>query len=348
MELRPLLPVPACQYCAARACPTSQPACWELPLVQHKGRLRVSRPEQAVFPARRACLTPNAWQRIYSRMAPSFRESSVTEPSKTLIIWGMHRSGTSLLASWLHACGLHIGSELLGEGMGNERGHFEDMDFLRLHERILSANGILCGGLLKTGPLRLSPAHDEEMRELVQGKSQRRQWGWKEPRTCLFSRQYLQLLPAAYHLVVFRHYALVVDSLVRRHIKRRTSRLQRKSGFKRRYYELRLKLWQRFRLPDVINRYLAAWVKYNENLLALVEQAGPSALVLSAGDFVASSEQVFRRLQEWGFELQAVPAADCVDASMIAHTPSQDFAYDPQLKAHADAVLQRLNALAVS
>lgn len=260
----------------------------------------------------------------------------------------MHRSGTSLLASWLHACGLNIGSELLGEGMGNERGHFEDMDFLRLHERILSTNGILCGGLLKTGPLRLSPAMHGEMRGLVQRKSQSLQWGWKEPRTCLFTREYMQLLPDAYHLMVFRHYALVVDSLVRRHIRKRTSRLRRKSGLKRAYYQLRLKLWQRFRLPVVINRYLAAWVKYNENLLALLEQAGPRALVMDAGDFVAASERIVGQLQAWGFELQAVPAADCVDPSMIADTPSRNYAYDQRLEARARAIMQRLGERAMS
>jgi hypothetical protein len=259
----------------------------------------------------------------------------------------MHRSGTSMLASWLKACDLDIGRELLGEGLGNERGHFEDMDFLRLHERILAANGILCGGLLKTEPLRLSPALHSEMRELVRRKSQSPQWGWKEPRTCLFSREYLQLLPDACHLVVFRHYALVVDSLVRRHIRKRAGRLQRKHGLKRSYYEWRLKLWQRFRLPGVINRYLAAWVKYNENLLELVEQVGPNALVLDAGHFLASSEQVFRQLQTWGFVLQSFPAADCVDASMIAAAPSRQYAYDPALKARAERILQRLSERAL-
>lgn len=268
--------------------------------------------------------------------------------SKALIIWGMHRSGTSLLASWLHACGLDVGSELLGEGIGNERGHYEDMDFLRLHERILKANGIECGGLLKTAPLQVPAALLEEMRELVARKCQSPQWGWKEPRTCLFTREYLQLLPQARHLVVYRHYALVVDSLVRRHIKKRERRIQNKSGLKRRYYQLSLDLWRRFSLPQVINQHLAAWVQYNENLLALIDQVGAQqVVVMDCRDFVAASVPTFARLQDWGFALQHAPAENYVDPSMIASKPSQDYAFDPALQARAEAIQQRLAALAI-
>lgn len=269
--------------------------------------------------------------------------------SKTLIIWGMHRSGTSLLASWLHACGLDLGSELLGEGIGNERGHYEDMDFLRLHERILNANGIKCGGLLRTAPLQVPPALHDEMRQLVARKCQSPQWGWKEPRTCLFSREYIDLLPQARHLVVYRHYALVVDSLVRRHIKKRMRRMQSKSGLKRAYYQFRLDLWQRFSLPRVVNQHLAAWVKYNENLLSLLEQTGlDNVVVMDCRDFVAASVPAFVRFQEWGFVLQPQPAEDYVEPAMIASEASQDYTFDPALKARADMLLQRLAALSVS
>lgn len=269
--------------------------------------------------------------------------------SKVLIVWGMHRSGTSLLASWLHACGLDVGSELLGEGIGNERGHYEDMDFLRLHERILNANGIKCGGLRRTGPLRLTAHMQQEMQELVRRKCQSPQWGWKEPRTCLFAHEYNGLLPHAYHLVVYRHYAVVVDSLVRRHIKKRMRRIQKKSGLKRLYYQLQLDMWRRFRLPQVVNQHLAAWIKYNENLLSLIEQVGrDKVVVMDCRDFVAASAPTFARLQEWGFVIQWQSAENYVEPSMIASTASQNYAFEPALKARAEAVWQRLETLSVS
>ena len=55
--------------------------------------------------------------------------------SSVLCITGMHRSGTSLTASWLARCQLQIADgRLLGPGIGNPRGHFEDLDFSDLQE----------------------------------------------------------------------------------------------------------------------------------------------------------------------------------------------------------------------
>lgn len=270
--------------------------------------------------------------------------------TKVLILWGMHRSGTSLLTSWLHACGLNVGRELLGGGPGNERGHYEDMDFLRLHERILHANGLHTSGLLNAAPLQIPPALLQEIRELVAHKCKSPQWGWKEPRTCLFTREYLELLPQARHLIVYRDYALVADSLVRRTLKSHARRIRKKkSGLKRAWFSLKVSLWQRFMLPKLPNRYLADWVRYNENLLALVDAVDPaSVVVMDCRNFVASSRRTLMRLQQWGFELEHRPAENLVDSSMMANAPTQDFAFDPALRARADEITRRLAALAVS
>ena len=263
--------------------------------------------------------------------------------SKVLIIWGMHRSGTSLLASWLHACGLNVGSELLGEAIGNKLGHYEDMEFLRLHDSILNANGITCGGLLNTSPLQVSLEMQQEVRELLVRKCKSAQWGWKDPRTCLFSREYLELLPHARHLVVYRDYELVVDSLIRRRLKNRAHRAR----LKNKSYDLRTALWRRFLMPKVVNRYLAAWVHYNENLLKLADSVtADSLVVMNCRDFVSASTHTFSRLQQWGFNLEHQPAKNYVDSSMIASKPSRNFRFDPILKARADAVSERLTALA--
>lgn len=268
--------------------------------------------------------------------------------SKVLIIWGMHRSGTSMLASWLRACGLDVGSELLGEGVGNERGHYEDMDFLRLHERILRANGIDCGGLLKTAPLQIPADMQLEMRELVARKCQSPQWGWKEPRTCLFSREYHELLPDAFGLIVFRDYALVVDSLLRRKLKKQQRRLAGKSALKRAFYRLRSALWLELRMKSDANRYLAAWIHYNENLLRWVEQNPGRSLVLDCNELLVRGPEVMQQLQVWGFQLQPVPVEQYREEGMIANKASMEHGCDPALLAHAAAVQRRLQALAQS
>ena len=47
-----------------------------------------------------------------------------------VIVLGMHRSGTSLIASILHLSGISMGKEFLRPDNGNPGGYFEDLEFL--------------------------------------------------------------------------------------------------------------------------------------------------------------------------------------------------------------------------
>jgi hypothetical protein len=47
-----------------------------------------------------------------------------------LIITGMHRSGTSLTAAFIHKIGLDLGDNLLKYNYWNPKGYFEDIDFV--------------------------------------------------------------------------------------------------------------------------------------------------------------------------------------------------------------------------
>lgn len=134
-----------------------------------------------------------------------------------LIVVGMHRSGTSLLGSLLMEAGINLGPELLGAGTGNARGHFEDIEFLRLHERALQMQGLGVHGYISEGHVAFPDALVEEARALVARRVARGvAWGWKEPRTTLFLDFWDKLLPEARYLCVFRRPWEVVDSLLRR------------------------------------------------------------------------------------------------------------------------------------
>lgn len=65
---------------------------------------------------------------------------NLTYQNRTLLILGMHRSGTSLITHWLYRCGLEIGDTLFGPGLGKSEGRFEDVDFYNLHLEILREN----------------------------------------------------------------------------------------------------------------------------------------------------------------------------------------------------------------
>jgi hypothetical protein len=55
------------------------------------------------------------------------------------VIAGMHRSGTSFIASVLAAAGLAVGERLVAPDANNPHGYFEDLDFVELNQRILHA-----------------------------------------------------------------------------------------------------------------------------------------------------------------------------------------------------------------
>jgi hypothetical protein len=135
----------------------------------------------------------------------------------------MHRSGTSLVASAFRAAGIDVGSDLLGADEGNPRGHFEDRDFVRLHEEMLGATGEtwLTGTPGRSSDVR--PDLVARAQALVAARSEIDQWGWKDPRTLLFLDLWDALLPEPRYLFVYRHPVDVVLSLARRGTELRTT-----------------------------------------------------------------------------------------------------------------------------
>lgn len=135
---------------------------------------------------------------------------------RVLIIAGMHRSGTSLVTSMMQAAGVHIGERLLGAYQGNVRGHFEDLDFLEFHKKVLHRCGIPSSFTDSTPALTPDPEEEKEASSLVAGRRGHRAWGWKDPRTSLFLDFWHQLLPQARFLFIYRHPLEVLLSLARR------------------------------------------------------------------------------------------------------------------------------------
>lgn len=136
--------------------------------------------------------------------------------SHPLVIGGMHRSGTSLVASVLQAAGLAIGCEVAAPGLGNPRGHFEDPDFLALHEDMLAAAGESCFSIGEDFAPPADAGFVRRAQELIAARRELLLWGWKDPRTCLFLDFWEKLLPEARYLFLYRHPVDVALSLWRR------------------------------------------------------------------------------------------------------------------------------------
>ncbi len=130
-------------------------------------------------------------------------------------VTGMHRSGTSLVASYLHQCGINMGDYLIKGRKGNERGYFEDVQVVDLHNKIIRSNRCHIYYPIKylAVPLQyLAEAH----RFIVKRSALHTTWGWKDPRACLFLPMWNSLHDNIKFVFLYRHPYLVIDSLFRR------------------------------------------------------------------------------------------------------------------------------------
>lgn len=59
-----------------------------------------------------------------------------------VFVTGMHRSGTSVVARAVQALGYNLGGNLMPATHDNPMGYFEDLRFVELNERIMSANNV--------------------------------------------------------------------------------------------------------------------------------------------------------------------------------------------------------------
>ncbi|KSW10770.1 hypothetical protein CF15_08305 [Pyrodictium occultum] len=137
---------------------------------------------------------------------------------KTIIVLGMGRSGTSMVAGILHILGVNMGERLLGAHWSNPLGHFEDLDFVELNEEILRA----AGGSWDNPPAReailaVAPRFYDRIRPLAEEERRRHEvWGWKDPRTSLTVELYLPHLENPYFIVCHRDWEAIARSLKRR------------------------------------------------------------------------------------------------------------------------------------
>ena len=132
------------------------------------------------------------------------------------IITGMHRSGTSLTSSLMESAGINIGTRLIGAGLGNEKGHFENLDFVQFHERVLRSQGLSQEGWTLQPEISISQQLRDQANLIIENNSISPRWGWKDPRTTLFLDFWEKLLPQAYFIFTYRAPWEVVDSLYRR------------------------------------------------------------------------------------------------------------------------------------
>ncbi|MNO20435.1 hypothetical protein D3C76_101860 [compost metagenome] len=147
--------------------------------------------------------------------------------SKAIIILGMHRSGTSLLAKTIKSLGIYIGrdEEMISPREDNPEGFWEHSEIVDIHERLLDS---LSSSWDTTKPLPAEwwlleevLAYRSKIKDIVTGNfSNHAVWGFKDPRACLllplWKSVFLELDIEPVYIICLRNPLNVAASLQKR------------------------------------------------------------------------------------------------------------------------------------
>jgi hypothetical protein len=226
-----------------------------------------------------------------------------------VLILGMHRSGTSMLAGTLAAAGVELGRVLDAPFPLNPTGLQEPEALIWMHENLLEANG----GAWHDPPARVvwGRLHRAVRDLFIEARGTRPLWGFKEPRTLLVAEGWTAVLPDWTAVGIFRHPAEVAASLADR------------NGF----------------APE---KGFALWAAYNRRLLALQRAHGFPLIEFSA-DPARMQAGLDLALDFLGL---AGRAARLYDARLPRHRTGQTAASEEAMPEEARALLDALRAAA--
>lgn len=259
-----------------------------------------------------------------------------TKNDAPLLVLGMHRSGTSLLANWLDRCGFDMGDEMIGPGNGNTEGHFEDLQFYNLHKKILKYNRtsyrIYGDKVIHYPEIAILEAHS-----LYSKKKEKDCWGWKDPRTCLMLDLWNQVLPEYKTIIIYRDYRQVVDSLFRR--KQGAS----KSAMGQKLQNLKYAMFN----DQAANRFLQMWIVYNRKILDHVQKLNQNDfIVLNEAMLLEYDALLFQHFyHQWNYRnIQYVPVNHVFKSDLFRHDTA-DYNFDREKVKESDEIMKRMKEL---
>lgn len=145
------------------------------------------------------------FQDVWNRLAAGRRGG------RAVMVLGMHRSGTSMLAGSLQQAGLELGPCSTWNEF-NRRGNREHPSVVAFHERLLARQG----NAWHTPPATVVPwtsAERRAARRIIASFRGSACWGFKDPRGTFFHEGWQQLLPTLAFVGIFRHPSAVAASL---------------------------------------------------------------------------------------------------------------------------------------
>jgi len=210
------------------------------------------------------------------------------------VILGMHKSGTTLTSQILHHSGINMVDEIKAQEASYDRGDYYELDSAKaINMEIMRANGyqesnwrkVLLGTLSRDNSFSdaslLTKDQRTRMREILSNRDAKyAHWGFKDPRTCLVYPLWALELPEHKIIAIFRSH----NEQWQRH------RPQ--------------SIWQQYREPYKIVKFIEKWCRYNANVLAHLQKTQMDFLVLDYQRLMTTQAE-FDRLQEFvGLELE--------------------------------------------
>lgn len=275
-----------------------------------------------------------------------------------VLILGMHRSGTSMIARLLEELGLFLG--------WRKQGDHEALFFAELNNWLLEQAGgrwdhpEAVHDLIAVRPVRelvtdyldlslRSPraiSYLGPVRYLRHRSAARlpRPWGWKDPRTTFTLPLWQDLFPNARIVNIERHGIDVAASLRSRHE-------VVLAGWRQRYDRLRLSYQLRAKESSFttsvrcarLERGFSLWEQYMREAERRTAGLGDRALTLRYEDFLATPAEVLAKLSEF-CELDATPAAIERAAGRVRANRAYAYRGSEELASFAESVEDRLCA----
>lgn len=142
---------------------------------------------------------------------------------QVLILAGMHRSMTSLVAKSFLASGLYLGDDLIGATPANPDGHYESQKFVAFHLDMIKQYQLKSWWRVidpeKAKTAAQSVSFQTQAQALFLSIASAPLVGWKDPRTALFIHGWSEVIPDAYYILIVRDPVSCVHSLIRRSTK---------------------------------------------------------------------------------------------------------------------------------
>lgn len=144
--------------------------------------------------------------------------------NKQIVVIGMHRSGTSMIAGVLYYLGIFMGEQLMiddpetGPTLEQPHGYYEDREFMGINTNILTEAGGGWENVPDRGQLLLAcETGNSELDKLIKKRNRSHiTWGFKDPRTSLTLPAYLCRLQNPKVILIVRDRDDTIASLLKR------------------------------------------------------------------------------------------------------------------------------------